>query len=78
MLFLHIGDCHTIISGPPGLSIATVHGPPAIYARDRGLGFWLAGLVSRVCMAGLDSKVCMAGLVSRVCPGGTKYSAVDM
>ena len=68
------------ISGPPGLSIATVHGPPTIYERGQGLGFgyrWLAGLVSRVCMAGLDSRVCMAGLVSRVCPGGTKYGAVD-
>ena len=65
------------ISGPPGLSIATVHGPPAIYERGQGLGFgyiWLAGLV---CMAGLDSRVCMAGLISRVCPGGTKYGAVD-
>ena len=60
-------------SSPPGLSIATVHGPPTIYERGQGLGFgytckWLAGLVSRVCMAGLDS---------RVCPGGTKYGAVD-
>ena len=47
------GDCHTI-SGPPGLSIATVHGPPAIYEGGQGLGFgykWLAGLVSRVRMA---------------------------
>ena len=58
---------------PPGLSIATVHGPPTVYKRGQGLGFrhkWLAGLVSRVCMAKLDSRVCMAGLVSRVCPGG--------
>ena len=54
--------CHTI-SGPSGLSIATVHGPPAIYERGQGVGFgykWLAGLVSRVSMAGLDSRVCMA------------------
>ena len=51
------------ISGPQGLSIATVHGPDFGYR-------WLAGLVLRVCMAGLDSRVCMAGLVSRVCPGG--------
>ena len=39
-----------------------MHGPPAIYGRDRGLSFgykWLAGLVSRVF------------------PGATKYSAVD-
>ena len=66
--------CHNL-SGPPGLSIATVHSPPTIYERGQGLGFGLAGLVSRVCMAGLDSRVCMAGLVSRVCPGGTKYGA---
>ena len=42
-----------------------MHGPPAIYGRDQGMDFRLAGL---------DSKVCMAGLVScRVCPGATKY-----
>ena len=29
---------HTV-SGPPGLSIATVHGPSAIYERGQGLGF---------------------------------------
>ena len=56
------GDC-LIISGPlsPGLSMATVHGPPAIHEKDQGLGFrykWLAGLVSRVCMVGLASRVC--------------------
>ena len=25
--------------GSPGLSMATVHGPPGIYDRDHGLGF---------------------------------------
>ena len=67
-------------SCPPGLSIATMHSPPAIY-EGLGLGFWykwLTGLVSRVCTAGLDSRVWyLEGLVSRVCPGGTKYGTVD-
>ena len=44
-----------MVSGLPGLSMATVHDPPAINERGWGLGLeykWLAGLVSRVYIAG--------------------------
>ena len=39
--------CHTTCisgppeSGPPGMSIATMHSPPAIYERVRG---WVSGI----------------------------------
>ena len=37
------------------MATVRVHGPPAIYERGQGLGYKLAGSVSRVCMAGLVS-----------------------
>ena len=53
------------ISGPPRLSIATVHGPPA----GSGAGFWIY-MVSRVSLKGLYGRVRLQGLYGRVVLGG--------
>ena len=50
------------ISGPPGLSMATVHGPPAIYERGHGLGFGYKWLACRVSLKGLHGRVRLQGL----------------
>ena len=57
---------------PPGLSIATVHGPPPFTRGVRGSVLRLAGLVPR----GLASHTPTS--LGRVYPGGTKYGAVDV
>ena len=69
--------CHTI-SGPPGLSIATVHGPPAIYKRGQGLGFRIyMYMVSRVSLKGLYGRVRLQGLYGKYgvvdSPGGPQF-----